>query len=225
MRRILIAGLMLLSMACGAFAQGAQGSAPKGGDWLKGDYVEARTASVFAGACHFNGEVVTTGRDAVLAWNITGGSWRGTNMAGVRAIAVVSSQTNLSETGEGARLHEIIVDSAASEAQFAAIVEVFKEKFASTLGVARAVRRAPVSFRLEKETFLFDSPGFATLSVRAMPNALCCKMPNMVWYSPLVKLSNRKVGYTLTASYAGGALGDAWQRGGENSAFYGAFTL
>ena len=29
---------------------------------IKGDYVEVRTASVFAGACHFNGEVTTTGR-------------------------------------------------------------------------------------------------------------------------------------------------------------------
>ena len=37
---------------------------------IKGDYVEVRTASVFAGACHFNGEVTTTGRDALMAWNI-----------------------------------------------------------------------------------------------------------------------------------------------------------
>src|ERR1700722_1556209 len=38
---------------------------------IKGDYVEARTASVFAGACHYNGEVMITGRDAVMAWNVT----------------------------------------------------------------------------------------------------------------------------------------------------------
>ena len=35
---------------------------------IAGDYVEARTASVFAGACHYNGELVTTGRDAIMAW-------------------------------------------------------------------------------------------------------------------------------------------------------------
>ena len=44
---------------------------------LRGDYVEARTASVFAGACHYNGELTTTGRDALMAWNITAGSWDG----------------------------------------------------------------------------------------------------------------------------------------------------
>ena len=222
MRRIFVSGLMLMFMACGAWAQGG---ASKSADWLKGDYVEARTASVFAGACHYNGEVVTTGRDAVLAWNITEGRWKGTDMSGVRAVAVVSSDANLSETGRVVRVYEIIVDDAATEAQFAAFADVVKEKLASTLGTARSFRRAPIKFRREKETFLFDAPGFATLSVRAMPNNLCCKMPNMVWYSPLVRLSNRKVGYTLAASYAGGALGDAWQRGGENSAFYGSFSL
>jgi len=33
---------------------------PAGSTPIKGDYVEARTASVFAGACHYNGELVTT---------------------------------------------------------------------------------------------------------------------------------------------------------------------
>ena len=32
-----------------------------------GTYVEARTASVFAGACHYNSELVTAGREALLA--------------------------------------------------------------------------------------------------------------------------------------------------------------
>ena len=58
---------------------------------VKGDYVEVRTASVYAGPCHYNGEVVTTGRDAILAWNIASGSHDNVNLAGVRAVAIVSS--------------------------------------------------------------------------------------------------------------------------------------
>ena len=49
---------------------------------LRGDYVEVRTASVFAGACHYNGEVVTTGRDAMMAWNVTSGKWQGVDLSG-----------------------------------------------------------------------------------------------------------------------------------------------
>lgn len=219
MRRVLVSGLMLLLMACGAFAEGAAK-----GNWLRGDYVEARTASVFAGACHYNGEVVTTGREAVLAWNVRAGRWDGVDMEGVRAVAVVSSSTNLSEIEKGRPKYELVVDSAASEAQFRAFAAVVAARFGS-LGAGLSVRRAPVAFRQEGKSFYFDAPGFARLSVRAMPNNLCCKMPNMVWYSPLVALADRRVGYTLDASYAGGALGDAWQRAGENSAFYGSFAL
>jgi hypothetical protein len=50
-------------------------------------------------------------------------------------------------------------------------------------------------------------------------------MPNLVWYSPLVPLSQRKVGYTVKALYAGHTVGENWERDGENSAFYGNFAL
>ena len=64
----------------------------------------------------------------------------------------------------------------------------------------------------------------AAINVEAMPNDLCCRQPYLVWYSPLVQLSGRKVGYTLKAVYSG-AVGDTWERDGENSAFYGSFAF
>src|SRR5687767_13151287 len=83
---------------------------------MRGDYVEVRTASVFAGACHYNGEVVTTGRDAMMAWNVSSGKWQGVDLTGVKVIAVVSSDANLAE-GDAARRSEIIIDSHASRTQ------------------------------------------------------------------------------------------------------------
>jgi hypothetical protein len=50
-------------------------------------------------------------------------------------------------------------------------------------------------------------------------------MPNLVWYSPLVGLNQRKVGYTVKAIYSGHDVGDTWERDGENSAFYGSVTF
>src|SRR2546422_7221168 len=87
---------------------------------VKGDYVEVRTASVFAGACHYNGEVTTTGRDAIMAWNVTSGKWQGVDLTGVRAMAIVSADVNLSEIN-GARQSEIVIDRSASRSQALAI--------------------------------------------------------------------------------------------------------
>jgi hypothetical protein len=190
---------------------------------LRGDYVEVRTASVFAGACHYNGEVVTTGRDAMMAWNVTNGQWQGVDLNGVRAIAIVSADVNLAEDN-AARTSEIIIDSSASRAQSVAMLNALKEKYAAALGTVAAVRSAPITFERKGRNYNVLT-NEASMNVEAMPNDLCCKMPNLVWYTPFVGLENRKVGYTAKALYNGKVVGEPWSRSGENSAFYGTFSL
>lgn len=190
---------------------------------LRGDYVEVRTASVFAGACHYNGEVVTTGRDALMAWNVTSGKWQGVDLTGVRVLAIVSSDANLAETSL-ARQSEVIIDSSASRTQALAITNALKEKYAASLGKIVEVRTAPITFERSGRTYAVVT-NEAAINVEAMPNDLCCKMPNLVWYAPLVGLENRKVGYTSKALYSGKVVGEPWSRSGENSAFYGNFSF
>ena len=190
---------------------------------LRGDYVAVRTASVFAGACHYNGEVVTTGRDAMMAWNVTSGKWQGVDLSGVRVLAIVSADANLGEDN-AARQSEIIIDSNASRTQALAMINALKEKYAASLGNVVEVRSAPIKFERNGRTYAVLT-NEAAINVEAMPNDLCCKMPNLVWYSPLVGLENRKVGYTSKALYSGKVVGEPWSRSGENSAFYGTFSL
>ena len=192
--------------------------------FVRGDYVEVRTASVFAGACHYNGELTTAGRDALMAWNVRSGEWRGVDLAGVRIFAIVSAEANLAENN-AARSSAIIIGENASDAQSRAMLEALKNKYAATLGKIISVRRGPLSFEHNERSYKVTAGDFASINIEAMPDDLCCKMPQLVWYSPLVPLENRKVGYTTKALYAGDAVCDPWQRNGENSAFYGSFAL
>ena len=203
-------------MTCAASAYAAEP--------VKGDYVEVRTASVYAGPCHYNGEVVTTGRDAILAWNIASGRFDDVSLAGVRAVAVVSSDANLGDES-AARKTELVIDTAATDKQAAAAEAMLKAKYAASLGEVVTVRRAPVSFRHEDCGYVVDATGAATLAVQAMPDDACCKQPSNVWYTPLAPLEGRKVGFTMSATYTGGAVAEAWSRANENSAFYGSFSL
>ena len=197
-------------------------SAPKSTK-ITGDYVEARTASVFAGACHYNGELVTTGRDAIAAWSFTGGSYNGTDLSGVRAMAAVSSEQSLGL--EGTRKAELIVDTHATDAQANAARDLIQSKCGDRIGKIVSLRRAPVTFTHTTKDFAVKADGIAELTVQPMPNNECCAQPNLVWYAPLSPIEGRKVGYTLTASYTAGTIGDRWQREGENSAFYGTFAF
>jgi hypothetical protein len=218
MKRFSIVSAVLITCAAAlAFTSRAENTT------VKGDYVEVRTASVFTGACHFNGEVVTTGREAIMAWNFAAGRWNGTDLAGLKAIAVVSADENL-ENAKAARRSEIILESSARHDQKVAVLEALKSRYAATLGEIVSVRSAPITFKHEGKSYEVSSAE-AAINVEAMPNDLCCRQPNLVWYSPMVQLSGRKVGYTLKAVYSGSAVGDTWERDGENSAFYGSFAF
>jgi hypothetical protein len=218
MRRLLWPGL--IAIVCCAALTGSRAEMTS----LKGDYVEARTASVFAGACHYGGEYTTTGRDAVLAWQVNEGSWNGVDLAGVRAVAIVTSDGNLADA-RAERRSEVIVDTAASYAQSIAFVDAIKSKYASSLGRVAVVRSASVSFKRDGSSYSIKAEGFAAIDLKGMPDDLCCVMPQLVWYQPMVPMQGRKVGYTVNASYAGGSAGEAWERAGENSSFYGKFSL
>jgi hypothetical protein len=218
MKRFLIMAAVLITCAAAvAFTSRAENTT------IKGDYVEVRTASIFAGACHFNGEVVTTGREALMAWNFASGRWSGTDLSGLKAIAVVSADANL-ENAEAVRRTEIILDNSANHDQKVAMLEALKSRYAATLGEIVSVRSAPINFKHEGKSYQVSSAE-AAIDVEAMANDLCCRQPNLVWYSPLVQLSGRKVGYTLKATYSGKTVGDSWERDGENSAFYGSFAF
>src|SRR6201988_3064966 len=98
---LLVLGVMLVAVSALVFSSKAESVS------LRGDYVEVRTASVFAGACHYNGEVVTTGRDALMARNGTSGKRQGVDLTGVRVLAIVSADVNLG-AAKAARQSEII---------------------------------------------------------------------------------------------------------------------
>jgi hypothetical protein len=224
MKSLLLATLALTATTFCPAASNPADRAAKPAQHVAGDYVEVRTASVFTGACHYNGELVTTGHEAVMAWNFTAGAWQGVDLTGVRAMAAVTSDANLGDE-RAAHTAELIVDPAATDAQVAAVASLLRDRCGARLGTIASVRRAPVRFEHDGAGYSAKSDGYASMSVTPLPDAACCKQPHLVWYAPLTPLDHRKVGFTRSAAYTAGTLGDAWERQGENSAFYGSFTF
>ena len=50
---------------------------------VQGEYLEARSVSVYVGACHYGAEYVEGGREATLVWNIHQGTWKGVSLEGL----------------------------------------------------------------------------------------------------------------------------------------------
>jgi hypothetical protein len=180
---------------------------------LRADYVEARTASVFAGPCHVNGELMTTGNDALMAWRFENG---------VRIMADVSCQSNLLHT-DAPRQSEIVIDGPNAVARDAALHAILCQD-SRTLGRVVSIRRAPINFQIKDGEFTVNSTALGSLDIQALPDCDCCKQPNNVWYTPLTQLTRPMVGYTIIAQHTSARAGDPWEREDENGAFFGAIT-
>jgi hypothetical protein len=186
-----------------------------------GAYVEARTASVYAGACHYNSELVTAGREAVLAWHFEQGSVAGSSLAGLDVVAAVASSDNVST--EAARKSIVYVDRDADEAQRAALLAHLKSACGAALGEIAAVETADVEVAVEGETYRVKVGDVFALSGGAMPDRACCTMPYNVWYEPIAALQSRVVGRSEQFVWNEKRLAAPFERTGHNDAFLGRF--
>ncbi len=191
---------------------------------VTGDYVESRSANVFVGACHHEGEVVSTGRNALLAWNITDGEFRGVPLKGVAAVAVVAGDRYLG-LPEARRQSVLYVSDAATAEQKDALTGLLRERASRALGELVAVKTAPVRFDAAGDTYRVHVDGVAQMKIRKQAGELCCKQPYQVWGAPFVPVKAAKTGYCLGVEYKDSGLLKAWSATDQNNAFFGQFAL
>ncbi len=186
-----------------------------------GDYVEARNASVYGGACHYNGELTTQGQSAVLGWRLRGGSYDGVSLAGVEIAAAVTASDNLAS--EAARRSIVYVDASARQAQRDAAVKWVREAHADALGEILAVETLQLDVASDGEHFRLEVPGTLAVCGSAMPDRECCKMPYNVWYEPFESVEGRLVAQTNKFAWSEARLAPTFERSGHNDAFVGSF--
>lgn len=186
-----------------------------------GDYIESRTCSVYIGACHYSGEAVTAGHEAVMAWSIEKGSWNGTGLDGLKAVAVVAAADNLANAGP--RSSVIYLDAKATPKQRAALRAMVERRAGSALGSVIAVHDAPVNLKKVGKDTIVNVPGAVDLHAVGYPCA-CCVQPFETWYRPLIAVNGARVASAKTNAFTDkDALRTTWTRHDENSVFLARF--
>ena len=77
---------------------------------IAGDYLEARTCDVYTGPCFANAEIGMTGRNALMAWSVEDGTWKGVDLTGLKVAAAIQACDTLAMNG-----HYIVSDIAKLE--------------------------------------------------------------------------------------------------------------
>ena len=218
MKKTLIAALLTAAPALHA-ATGATS--------ITGDYVEARTAEVFAGGCIQGSEGEAAGREAILAWRVSRGQVNGVALDGLSVVAVVAGDINLSthEIG-GAKPQQIRtairVDQRATAAQREALVTLARSLSPVVRDVVD-VKAVPISFTRDADRVAVTA-GEASLEVATkMDHSPTCGA--LQWYAPLARMTESAMGHTRSEAWSGSSLGTQWSMGDKRASFYGAFEL
>jgi hypothetical protein len=195
---------------------------------ITGEYVEARTAEVFAGGCIMNSEAETMGRQAIMAWKITTGSLDGVVLDGLTVAAAVAGDRNLGmrEMGgeEPTAVKAIItVDPRATPAQRTALVRLVRELSRGLITEVVRVDTARIKFATTQNYVEISVPD---QSIQLTVNKEMKHDPScgaMQWFKPFTTMAESAMGVAETHAFSGTGLGTKWSAPDKRSAFFGTF--
>lgn len=226
-KTVLVALLVLTISVCADAAQ------------ITGNYIEARTASVYVGACFANSEMNLTGREAVMGWNVLSGSWQGVPLSGLSVAGVVRGSETLGEhtSRPFSATSVVVVDERANDVQAKALVNFVRAQAPQLFANVAHVEKAPIEFQVAAangHSHGHDSHGpaarlvvgdFARIVTRAISHEHDHTCANAeLYYQPLTKVSQVEPAMTLTNEFKGAGLGSSWTISNRPSAYVGTFA-
>lgn len=218
MHRLTLAAAFLLVATIAA--AGERGS-------ITGEYVEARTAEVFAGGCIMNSEAETMGRQAVMAWRITSGSYDGVVLDGLTMVAAVAGDRNLGMREMGGEEPTVVravisVDLRATAEQRTALVALARELSGGLITEVVRVEPAPIRFATTPRYIEVSASDLQLTVDKEMTHDPSCGA--MQWFTPFTTLASAELGVADAHQFSGQGLGTKWSAPGKRSAFFGRFT-
>ena len=197
---------------------------------LRGTYVEARTCQVYTGPCFANGEVGSTGKDAILAWQFSSGQVGGVELAGLRVALVLKTDNTLGFRGIADAKHRravIVVDARADSDQRSALRRFAMQNVGLTESeiVHTQVSDMEMHMDLAALTAELNVPGTARMKLRKARPGDCICSNESVYYPPLTRLSGFVPGVTIEGDVTARKLGRRWSIPDSRTAYLGTFDI
>jgi Protein of unknown function (DUF1326) len=197
---------------------------------LRGTYVEARTCQVYTGPCFANGEVGSTGKDAIMAWTFTGGSLNGSQLAGRSVAVVVNASETLGFNGfEDAKTKRVllIIDSQADSVQAAALRQFALHQTGMSDEQVAGVQTAGIEMQFDTAALTADLKvgELAKISARKARPRDCICSNEAAYYPPLTELKGFVPGVTIEGEVTARKLNTRWSIPDSRTAYLGTFEV
>jgi len=197
---------------------------------ISGDYLETRNAEVYTGYCVANSEVGLVGDQAIMAWHVKEGSWKGVTLDGLSVVGITKAGATLGDPFANPYPAKavLIVDSRANVEQRQALQEFAQSMAPDLLRDVVRVEALPVQMEIGEG----EQHGCAKLSAGTLVKVetrclggkdhLCGN--EALYYKPLTGLSHAMPVFSLNNEFRGSGLGVNWRINNKSSAFLGTFA-
>jgi hypothetical protein len=197
---------------------------------IQGQYLETRSADVYVGQCFANGEVNTTGQEAIVAWHINEGKWDGVALDGLTVVGAIKAQATLGDPyGKPYPAKSVlIVDQQATPQQRQALINFAQEMGGELLRHVVRVIDKPIDMEVASEQHSARARLLAgdvvTVETRAIGDKdhLCGNEDT--FYQPLTQTAHAMPAVAMTDEYRGQDLNTSWTLHNKRSAFVGTFA-
>ena len=207
----LLAGISLIPLT-NAFAN----------DLPRGSLLELHSCELFAGGCVVSSEATLNGRYMVQAWNFTGGSFAGCELAGLQVAVLHASSQNLAFDKALSEQAIIYLPEKASAKQRKAL-EAWASSKAADSHTRIQTRVVPLKFTKSAEGYTFTAG--KVISVTAASPSLCESggCGEELWYTPRVTTSVFTVAVDRSTRVKEPLLKLNWRDSGKRCIFLARF--
>ncbi|HEY3138199.1 MAG TPA: DUF1326 domain-containing protein [Blastocatellia bacterium] len=219
--------MLMAALAVVVLGIGSTGKAQS----ISGDYIETRSADVWTGPCVANGEVNLVGDQAILAWRVNKGEWKGVSLEGLSVVAAVKANATLGDQYNNPYPAKavMIVDEKACPEQQKALIEFARSMAGELLDNVVRVEVAPINVQVtghdgHYSNTTVNAGNLASIQTRAIGSKdhLCGNED--VYYQPLAEMTHSMPAVAEVDQYKGSGLGVSWTIHGKRSAFVGSFA-
>ena len=191
---------------------------------VSGQYIEDRTMRVYACPCEWSTDWANRGREAVLAWNVVSGEYRGASLAGLKIVAVIVGDFTLTERTTSRR-SALFVDPQTPSDQRRAGLAWLESTYPAMLGEVAGVHVAPIDFVIGPDLATLHVEGAVSLKMRRAHFPEDTQSWAQLIHDPFIPLEAPAIGLTSHMSYTGPDLKTHWTRDDDAlTGYFGNFT-
>ena len=190
----------------------------------RGSVLELHSCELYAGGCIVSSEATLGGRYMLRAWNFNGGSYHGTDLAGLSIAALQSSTDNLAQSKASPGQVIVYLPAQATAPQRAALLSWIKS---SQLGHGTKndiqTRTLQVQFSTTDSGYALTAGQFVSVKTAPLESCSTGACGEALWYAPRAQTSVFTVAVDRSSQIHEPLLQLTWDDAGRRSVFLGKF--